>query len=1100
MQKAYEAQQWEDRVRARWAEAEIARPPKDESLPPFAMAMPPPNVTGVLHAGHAMTIAVEDSMIRLARARGEAALWVPGTDHAAIATESVVLKKLGIKNRDAEISREDFLRHCQDWTRETHAKITSQITSLGASADFCREAFTMDPARNRAVEAVFAMLAEKDLLVRAPRLVNWSCGARSVLSDDELEWEERQESFCTIACGEFAIGTVRSETKCADSPVVVHPTATYVRARHSGSGSVHIFSKNLLENSKELARAFSCLPAEGEWKILDEMTGNDLAGKKFTAQTFAGERAFFVLADEVIDPNKGTGAMTISAMHSADDHDLAMRHDLEKYCVEKITPEGLMTELAGPLQGETVEAARTKAIGLMRKNGLLLGEDQSYKHRVPVCYRSGCVVEPRVSTQLFIAVEKPFFDDHRQEQTTLKQMMISSVEQGEVQIVPKRFEKTYFSWANNLRDWCISRQIWWGHRIPAWYDEDGTMHTPTLARAFLARHGQSEGNAQGIMTGSCESPLTELGKQQAAELGRQMAEKGITRILVSPLPRARQTAEIARQHMGAAAADIPIETVEDLHEIDVADELIGKSIADILEGQPDSWERCFAGVSKHPNTETFQQLLARAQRVHHIIREHMQRGDRPLVISHGFFLAGLRAAREGIDTAEDFDKLLRRWSCHNASAEEITEVFPPPNAQHMRRDQDTLDTWFSSATWPFSVFGWPDQTPDLQRFFPTQMMETGYDIIFFWVARMVMFSRFATGKSPFQTVFFHGLVRDGKGRKMSKSLGNGIDPLEISQQFGTDALRLALLSGTSPGNDARISTEKIAAFRNAGNKVWNIARFIVERHPSPVPEAPPPSCLTVRFVYSRLAHMLSAVDSHLAQHRYGAAVDAILEFAWSDLADFALEACKAADTPQLRQTLRWTLGVLLRALHPFAPFVTEAVWMEIGEPDLLANAAFPAVSEVPNCPPAGRQLREALTRLRALRDEAGIPPAALLDATVWGETAEIQSGKDILQKLARLSALTISNSPPPADQTGLKDMAGQTALHLHLPAEAAHAATQKRQQERAKLQTMLEGAEKRLQNAAFISSAPPEVVAGAQQNAKALRDRLRVLGWEDAEK
>ncbi len=934
MDKAYQPQQSEDDIYHKWEQAGAFVP--SDAKKTFTIAIPPPNVTGTLHAGHAMYV-VQDIMIRWHRMMGEASLYVPGTDHAAIATESVVLKNLGIKDRNKEIRREDFMKEAEKWTKKTHDRIIHQLKKIGLSCDWSREAYTFDEPRNKAVNTIFKMLYDKGLIYRGNRMINWSIGAQSVLADDEVEWGEKTEPFYYIRCGEFIIGTVRPETKCANSPVMVSETGEYVRVKfmEHGTGNTEYFilSKFLFENEEQRKKVLNLLDPNGTFELIDTFTGKELEGQEFEYETYAGKRKFTVLADEkVIDMEKGAGTMTISSCHSADDYDLAQRRKLDDTWIQKIDFEGKMTSIAGPCAGMSIINARKRAAEIMREQGLLVGEDTSYVHRVPVCYRSHTVVEPMVSKQWFIAVEKEFTDDFSGEKTTLKSQMQEAVRGNHVEIVPNRFDKTYFHWIDNLRDWCISRQIWWGHRIPVWY--------------------------------------------------RQVKEQA----------------------------------------------------------------------------------------------------------------AG------------------------NKEQEEIYVGVKPPEGKGWTQDEDTLDTWFSSATWPFSIFNWPEKSADFDRFYPTSVLETGHDILFFWVARMIMFGKFATGEYPFKTVYLHGLVQDEKGKKMSKSKGNGIDPLEIIEEFGTDALRLSLIMGTTPGNNANLGKEKIAGCRNFCNKLWNVSRFVLsqgtgnrERGTGKPEEAEKKQTDLQKWLISKTNILIADVNEDLKHYLFGAAAEKLWDFTWNEFADWALEAAKAENNPQTNALLQETLKTLLKLWHPFIPFVTEKIWEEISNTEncpalplckggqkggfMLITSEYPTVSKEHTSCESFELVKHVASKIRSMRKNAGVDPGKKITAFVSGENNDaLQKNEEIIKFLARLETLTFDTAP---EEKGSTDTV--SGIHIFLPSKgmidpAAEKARIKKELE--KSEKMLIGIKGKLSNEGYVQKAPPELVEKTKQQMKELEEKVEILRKE----
>lgn len=1227
----YQHHNHEEQIYEAWKKSGAFQPQGNGD--PYVIAMPPPNVTGTLHAGHALFLTIEDIMTRAARMQGKRALWVPGTDHAAIATESVVLKHLGIQDRNKEIGREDFLKECRAWTKKTHATITKQIEKMGASCDWSREAFTFDRVRNTAVNEIFLRLYEKGLIYRGNRMVNWSTGAQSVLADDELEWDEKEEPFYSIRCGEFIVGTVRPETKCADSPVVVHPETTYVRVRFTpktppnppsqeGGSEVFILAENLFDDEERRAKELNLLDPEGKWEILEKFRGEELVGRKFTYPTYAGERAFYVLADEVIDPDKGSGAMTISSCHSADDYEMATRLGLEDTFITKIDFEGKMTEIAGPCAGMPVEKARKVSAKTMREEGLLVGENKSYNHRVPRCYRSGCVVEPMISRQWFIDVNREFEDDSadesplserglgdsylpydpklkerarelrknptaaekkmwsdilgrdqfqglrflrqkpiqnyivdfycdklslvieidgdshaEQEQydaertrnleslgievvrytnddvlnnmegvyedlekkvkerknkipltpftkggtTTLKHLMQSAVREEHVEIVPKRFEKTYFHWIDNLQDWCISRQIWWGHRIPVWYDAEEKVHLPERKTLFFARHGQSEANAENIFQGTYDTPLTEKGRQEAEALAEEVKTKGITKIVSSKLMRAKETAEIVAEKLG-----VTLELWDDLEENDFGqyngkpkEEIFGKNEVTVQ----DEFEQFISkGIG-----EGFDGAVARARRVEK--RLEQEKDERILVISHETFLATLFFLREHPDDAsmENMEQFFSTWDMPNGAVKEQL-WFTPPQGDDLRQDEDTLDTWFSSALWPFSIFGWPQENQELEDFYPTAVLETGHDILFFWVARMIMFGRFATGKYPFHTVYLHGLVRDEKGQKMSKSKGNGVDPLEIIKEYGADALRLALVMGTTPGNNSNLGMEKIRGCRNFCNKLWNITRFILGQEQGSVPKKPETELQA--WLVEEVDLLSAAVQKDLETHQYGAEAEKLWNFTWNELADWGLEAAKAEKNPETNALLLEVLKKLLKLWHPYIPFVTEALWKELGE-EALITASFPEAFETKKSGDAFRSMQQVIRSFRSMRKQAGIDPTKKIPAYIEGTPKGFEKNTDAIRFLAGLSELHFGDIP---EEKGASDSVLGMKLFLPQKGFIDEAAEQKRlKKEKEKAETMLMGIEAKLQNKDYVKKAPAALVEKTRQQAEELKKKLETI-------
>ena len=715
--KPYNPQETEERIYNLWEESGFFDP---NSLPTerytqsttiplnakrFSIVMPPPNVTGVLHMGHALMLTLEDIMVRYKRMRGFKTLWLPGTDHAAIATQARVEKDIykAEKKSRHDLGREEFLKRVEAFAKESHDTITSQIRVMGASCDWSREAYTLDEKRSLAVRTMFKMMHDDGLIYRGHRIVNWDPKGQTTISDDEIVYEERKTKLYTFRYSKdfpIPIATTRPETKLGDVGVAVHP--------------------------------------DGKWK--------QYIGQTFEIPDFAGiSLSIRIVGDSAVDPEFGTGAVGLTPTHSFTDWEIAGKHNLNKELVV-INERAKMTDKAGPHSGKKVAEAREAVVAWLKTEELLEKEEE-VAHNIATAERTGGVVEPLPKLQWFINVNEPIAE---REGKTLKDLMREAVQSGDIKILPDHFEKIYFHWIDNLRDWCISRQIWYGQRIPVWYRKKAK------------------------------------GKNQNAKLEEEEIYVGV---------------------------EAPEET---------------------------GWEQ----------------------------------------------------------------------------------------------DPDTLDTWFSSGLWTFSTLGWPEKTKDLEMYHPTDVLETGYEILFFWIARMVLMTKYALGSVPFRTVYLHGTVRDGQGRKMSKSLGNGIDPIDVAKKFGTDAGRMALIVGNTPGTDMNISEDKIRGYKNFANKLWNIARFVVENTKGEALEEGF-SGYTERDAKLREERhaMFIDVTKDMEAYRFYMAAEKLYHDAWHTFADKILEESKKilkSGTPEeqksRRQLLLHTLDKLLRALHPFIPFVTEEIW------------------------------------------------------------------------------------------------------------------------------------------------------------------------------
>lgn len=689
----------------------------EATAPAFSIVLPPPNVTGVLHTGHAAMLAVEDILVRYHRMQGFRTLWLPGTDHAAIATQSKVEKILQKeeKMRRHDLGREAFLQKVETFAQNSHDTIVSQVKRMGASLDWSREAFTLDATRKNAVNEAFKRLYNMGLIYRGNRIVNWDPKGQTTISDDEIVYEERTATLYTFYYSKdipIPVATTRPETKVGDTAIAVHP--------------------------------------EGKYK--------EYIGKEYACTFCDVQLTLRVVGDEAANEDFGTGAVGVTPAHSTTDAEIAERHNLP---AQQVINEYAKMTVSGRLQDKKVLEAREDVVAWMREEGLLEKEEQ-VSQNVSTAERTGGIIEPLSKLQWFIAVNKPFTLEHSSipgiqsgTETTLKEVMKKVVESRAITITPDRFEKIYYHWVDNLRDWCISRQIWYGHRVPVWYKD------------------------------------------------------------------------------------------EELH--------VGESA---------------------PSEE---------------------------------------------------------W----------------------KQDEDTLDTWFSSGLWTFSTLGWPEETQDMQTFHPTNVLETGYDILFFWVARMVLMSGALLGEVPFRSVYLHGLVRDEKGRKMSKSLGNTMDPVDLIEKYGADALRLALIIGAAAGNDTRLSEQRVKGYKNFANKLWNISRFVltaVDEHSNATGNTEVPLHADDAAHLATLTALSKEVTEDIAAYRLYLAAEKLYHFAWHTFADEILEESKPllqgedAARATSRATLLYTmLTMQLKLLHPFMPFVTEAIWQRLPQKDaeMLLVAKWP---------------------------------------------------------------------------------------------------------------------------------------------------------------
>ena len=859
--KTYEPQEVEDRIYDFWMNGNYFHAEVDPNKTPYTIVIPPPNITGQLHMGHALDETLQDILIRYKRMQGYSALWLPGTDHASIATEAKIveaMRKEGIQKED--IGRDAFLERAWAWKQQYGGRIVQQLKKLGSSCDWARERFTLDEGCSKAVREVFVRLYEKKLIYRGERIINWCPKCRTSISDAEVEFTEQAGHFwhvrypLTDGSGWVELATTRPETLMGDTAIAVHP---------------------------------------------DDERYKAIVGKTVTLPLM--NREIPVVADEYVEMDFGTGVVKITPAHDPNDFEVGLRHHLP--VINVFNEDATINEAGGKYCGMTREEARKAVVADLEAGGYLV-RTEDYSHNVGTCYRCHANVEPRVSKQWFVRM------------APLAKPAIDVVRGKQVRFIPERMEKVYYNWMENIKDWCISRQLWWGHRIPAWYCAD-----------------------------------------------------------------------------------------------------CGETIV----------------------------------------------------------------------------------------AKETPAVCPKCGCTHLHQDEDTLDTWFSSALWPFSTLGWPDQTPELKYFYPTDTLVTGYDIIFFWVARMI-FSGLENmdGVPPFNTVFFHGLVRDAQGRKMSKSLGNGVDPLEIIAKYGADALRFTLATGNSPGNDMRFSDDKVEASRNFANKIWNAARFIRMNIDGKETPAGLPETMTAadRWILSRYNTVVREVTDNLDHFELGVAVAKLYDFLWDEFCDWYIEFAKIlmqddATAQSARQVLVYVLRNTLQLLHPFMPFITEEIWQSLphdGESIMVAQ--WPKYDEALNSADTERRMTDVMDAIRAVRNrrsEMNVPPSK--KAHVFVATAEPEvfaENLPLMQRLAYASGVTLGDA---FDMPGAVTMVTRNAkLYIPMDELVDKAAERARlTKERESVVKQLTQCDAKLGNETFLSKAPAQVVEGVRTNAESLRKKLALI-------
>lgn len=845
MNKNFDPKLFEREIYSRWCEKGYFTPKADPAKKPFTIVMPPPNVTGRLHMGHALDETYQDVIIRYKRMDGRSALWLPGTDHASIATELKIVEQISKEGLTKErIGREEFLRRAYAWKNEYGGTIVGQLKRLGCSCDWTREAFTMDEKRDKAVREAFVRLYKKGLIYRGNRMSSRCPGCGTALSDAEIEYEERESNLWHIkypfsdGSGHITVATTRPETMLGDTAVAVNP------------GDVRY---------------------------------KDVAGKKVRLPLT--DRIIPVIADDFVEKDFGTGAVKITPAHDPDDFEAGLRHNLETIAV--IDHKGRMNENAGKYRGLTAEEARGKIVEALEKGGYI-EKIEPYIHNVGVCYRCRSVVEPAVSEQWFLSMKE------------LAKPAIEAVRSGAIKFIPARFAKVYLHWMENIKDWCISRQLWWGHRIPCFYCED---------------------------------------------CGEQIVE----------------------------------------------------------------------------------------------------RND--------------------------------------------PEVCPKCGGKRLKRDEDVLDTWFSSALWPFSTLGFPDKTEDFDYFYPTDVLVTAYDIIFFWVARMIFSGLEFTGKPPFGEVLIHGIVRDSAGRKMSKSAGNGVNPLDLIDKYGADALRYTLCTGVAPGGDIRFGEGKMEAGRNFMNKLWNAARYVIMNSDG----AAVPKLSEVepndadKWILTKLQYLAAEVRRNLDGYEIGLALAKLYDFIWSDYCDWYIEFTKPAlygggeAKRSALAVLEYTLAEVLKSIHPFVPFITEEIWSHLGISETITLEKYPVYDEKLVDAEAFEKFEEIekiIVKIRNVRAEADLPPSKKISLKILTDEPEKISGAtEYIERLAGVKEVEFIDEAPLSGEKTLTAVAGKAELFIPI-GELVDFKKEKARVggELNKCEAEIKRSENLLNNPGFVAKAPPALV------------------------
>ena len=859
--KLYDPKDVEDRIYKTWLDGKYFHAEVDPKKNPYTIVIPPPNITGQLHMGHALDNTLQDILIRFRRMQGYDTLWLPGTDHASIATEAKIVEAMkaeGISKED--LGREGFLERAWEWKAQYGGRIIEQLKKLGSSCDWDRERFTLDEGCSKAVKEVFVNLYEKGLIYRGERIINWCTHCKTSISDAEVEYEEKDGNFWHFAypfadgSGSIIVATTRPETIPGDTGIAVHP---------------------------------------------DDERYKDVVGKTVIMPVIG--REIPIVADSYAKMDKGTGAVKITPAHDPNDFEVGLRCNLP--VLDVMTDDGYMNDKAGKYAGMDLMECRKAIVKDLTDAGALVKIEPT-KHEVGTCYRCHTAVEPKVSKQWFVKMEP------------LAKPAIKVVRDGEVKFIPERFDKIYYNWMENIRDWCISRQLWWGHRIPAWY---------------------------------------------CADCGEITVSKG----------------------------------------------------------EPTACCKC--------------------------------------------------------------------------------------GSKNIEQDPDTLDTWFSSALWPFSTLGWPEKTPELMHYYPTSTLVTGYDIIFFWVARMIFSACEQMGQVPFDTVFIHGIVRDELGRKMSKSLGNGIDPLLVIDKYGADALRFTLATGNSPGNDMRYSDKKVEASRNFANKIWNAARFILMNldENEPAPHIPADLALEDKWILSQFNNLVKEVTDNLDKFELGIAVQKLYDFIWDIFCDWFIELAKIRlqkggdEAKTAKAVLVYVMSETLKLLHPFMPFITEEIWQTLPhDGETIMKSAWPVYDELLVFAKEEEQMNMIMDAIRAIRNrraEMNVPPSRKAHVYVATDKKDIfDKAVVFMQKLASASDVTVGDSFNLEGSVSI--VTAEAKIYIPMGDLVDFEAERKRlNKEKEAAEKKLAQINGKLNNLGFLAKAPQNVIDGQKADAEKLTEKIKMI-------
>lgn len=892
----YNPKDTEERIYRTWVESGYFNPDKRPKTKNgklknknFSIAVPPPNITGSLHMGHALNATIQDILIRKKRMEGYKTLWLPGTDHAGIATQNVVEKELKKEGKSRlDLGRERFVARVWEWREKYGNIILDQFKKIGSSLDWSRTRFTMDPEYRDAVKKVFIHYYKKGWLYRSKRTINWCPRCATSLSDLEIEYQEEETKLYYIKYDIFTVATTRPETKLGDTALAVHP----LDKRY----------KKYIGKEIKIQSVDSSVPANEAPKLK--------------------EISLKIIADKAVDPAFGTGVVKVTPAHDLADFEIYQRNP-EIPVMQVIGEDGKMTHEAGTRYvGLKAKEAREKIAEDLALLGLI-EKVEEYTHNTSVCYRCDTVLEPIFSTQWFMNMEK------------LSRLAAQAVKTGKVRFHPKRWEKVYLDWLKNTRDWCISRQIWWGHEIPVGYCVacgDVKLEPKIKGNWYFARHGETDWNIERRTQGSSDTSLNEKGRMQAQRVGLSLKERGIDLILSSPQKRAKETAEIIAAELGG----VEIVTDAALRERNYGI-LEGLTLAEAeARGMFTFREQSLTGSGFTPEGgETVETLEARVREA--LLRHKKDHAHRNIaIVSHGGTLRTLiRVLRQlDVQSAKTMPPIHNAQVMHFGIAPRACSC----GSDFIEKDENVLDTWFSSALWPLVTLGWPKQTKDFKTFYPTQTLSTARDIINLWVGRMVLSGTEFTKKAPFKDVIIHATILTKDGKRMSKSLGTGIDPLDLIERHGADAVRFGLIWQAMGNQDMHWSEEHVVAGKKFANKIWNAARFVLARLPDDsyqLPSGKPKTKTPAdKKILAELSKVKKETSKHIERYEFGQALHRLHDFFWHAFCDRYLEASKdQMSDPRLAPATEFillhVLSDSLKLLHPFMPFVTEEIWRHV---------------------------------------------------------------------------------------------------------------------------------------------------------------------------